>query len=64
MTFFHLLVIKTTDSKSQNNDIFPNALTHGFGPKMAIFQTFFFKQYSPGKCLLPYSRTKERISRL
>ena len=23
---------------------FPNALTHGFGPKMAIFPTFFFKE--------------------
>ena len=23
-------------------DIFPNGLTHGFEPKMAIFPTFFF----------------------
>ena len=23
-------------------DSFPNGLTHGFGPKMAIFPTFFF----------------------
>ena len=23
-------------------DIFPKAITHGFGPKMAIFPTFFF----------------------
>ena len=23
-------------------DIFPKGLTHGFGPKTAIFQTFFF----------------------
>ena len=23
-------------------DIFPKGLTHGFGPKMAIFATFFF----------------------
>ena len=36
----------------------------GFGPKMAIFPTFFFSQYRPGKCLLGYSRTKKRLSRL
>ena len=23
-------------------DIYPKGLTHGFGPKMAIFRTFFF----------------------
>ena len=33
-------------------DIFQKGLTHGFGPKMAIFPTFFFRQYRPGKCLL------------
>ena len=35
--------------------IFPNGLTHGLCPKMAIFP-FFFRQYRPGKCLLRYSR--------
>ena len=25
-------------------DIFPKGLTHGFGPKMAIYPTFFFRQ--------------------
>ena len=25
---------------------------HGFGPKLAIFPHFFFRQYSPGKCVL------------
>ena len=25
-------------------DIFPKGLTHGFGPKIAIFPTFFFRQ--------------------
>ena len=34
--------IKTTTSKSRKIDIFPKGLTHGFGPKMAIFPTFFF----------------------
>ena len=34
--------IKTRSSNSQKIDIFPNGLIHGFGPKMAIFATFFF----------------------
>ena len=33
--------IKTTSSKSPRIDIFPKGLTHCFGPKMAIFPTFF-----------------------
>ena len=33
--------IKTQSSKSRKIDIFPKGLTHGFGPKMAIFPTFF-----------------------
>ena len=32
--------------------------------KMAIFPNCFFKQYRTEKCLLRYSRTKKRISRL
>ena len=31
---------------------------------MAIFPTFFFREYRPGKCLLRYFRTKKRPSRL
>ena len=34
--------MKTRSSKSQKIDIFPQGLTHGFGPKMAMFPTFFF----------------------
>ena len=34
--------IKTRISKSRQIDIFPKGITHGFGPKMAIFPTFFF----------------------
>ena len=34
--------IKTRSSKSRKIDIFPKGLTHGFGPKMAIFPTFLF----------------------
>ena len=37
---------------------------HGFGVKTAIFQTFFFWQYMSGKCVLRYSRTNKRLSRL
>ena len=37
--------IKKGSSKSRKIDIFPKGLTHGFGPKMAIFPTFFFRQY-------------------
>ena len=36
---------KNMKSKSRKIDIFPKGLTHGFGPKMAIFPTFFFRQY-------------------
>ena len=33
---------KNKSSKSRIIDIFPKGLTDGFGPKMAIFPTFFF----------------------
>ena len=56
--------IKKRSSKRRTIDIFPKGLTHGFGPKMVIFPSFFFRQYRPGKCLLRYSRAKKRLSRL
>ena len=34
--------MKIRSSKSRKIDIFPKGLTDGFGPKMAIFQPFFF----------------------
>ena len=34
--------IKTRSLKSRKTDIFPKGLTHGFGPKMAFFESFFF----------------------
>ena len=34
--------IKTRSLKSRKNDIFPQGLTDGFGPKMVIFATVFF----------------------
>ena len=33
--------LKTRGSNSQKIDIFPKGLSHGFGPKMAIFPTFW-----------------------
>ena len=56
--------IKKKNSQTRKIDIFPKGLTHGFGPNMAIFPTFFFRQYKAGKCLLLYFRTKKRLSRL
>ena len=56
-----LYSIKTRSSTSRKIDIFPNRLTHGFGPKMAIFPAFIFGQYKPGKGLLRYSRAKKRL---
>ena len=35
------LGFKKGSSKSRKIHIFPKGLTHGFGPKMAIFLTFF-----------------------
>ena len=55
---------KNKKFKKSKMAIFPKGLTHGFGLKMDIFATFIFRQYRPGKCLLPYSRTKKRLSRL
>ena len=54
---------KNKKFKKSKIDIFLKWLTHGFGPKMAIFPTFFFRQYRPGKCLLRYSRTKKCLFR-
>ena len=51
--------IKARSSKSRKIDIFLKALTHGFGPKMAIFHLFFFRQYRAGKGVLRYSRTNK-----
>ena len=56
--------IKTRSSKSGKIDIFPKGLTHGFGTKMPLFETFFFRKYRPRKSLLRYSRAKKRLSRL
>ena len=55
--FYDVLAQKKTLSRLQKQevqkvqkiDIFPKGSTHRFGPKIAIFTTFFFRQYRPGK---------------
>ena len=56
--------IRTASSKSGKIAIFAKRLTHGFGPKLAISPSFVFRQYRAGKCVLRYSRTNKRLSRL
>ena len=51
--------IKKRSSRSRKIDIFAKGLTHRFGPKMAIFPNFSFRQHRPGKCLLRYSRRRK-----
>ena len=58
------LAYKNNKFKKTKTDISLKGLTHGFGTKMAIFSTFLFRQYSLGKCLLRYSRTKKHFSRI
>ena len=50
--------------KTLKNCHFSKEITHGFAPKIAIFASFFFRQFQPGNCLLQYSRTKKSLSRL
>ena len=42
--------MKTTNSRSCKIENFAKGLVHGIGPKLAIFPSFYFKQYRPGKC--------------
>ena len=44
--------------------IFAKGLTNGSGLKFAIFPSFVFRNYRARKCVLRYSRTKKRLSRL
>ena len=55
--------MKRKYSKSWNIDFFPKGLPNGFGPKIAIFPTFFFRQYRQGKCLLRHYKKKKGRSR-
>ena len=55
--------MKTRSSNSRKIDIFPNRLTHGFGPEMAVFPTFLGGQNKAEKCFLRYW-TKNCLSRV
>ena len=64
--------IKTRSSKSRKIDIFPKGLTHGFGPKMAFFCTFFFQALQARKMSvmifenekMPFQAIKTRSSKI
>ena len=43
------LAIKTRSLECRKIELFPKGLTHGFGPIMAIFPTFFFGHYRLAK---------------
>ena len=53
--FYHILEREDAFLGYKNKNIkkskVPKGLTHGFGPKMVILPTFFFRQYRPEKCL-------------
>ena len=52
-------LIKQRSSKSRKIDIFPKGLTHGFSPKMAIFQTLFFQAIQARKMSFVISQNKK-----
>ena len=52
-------VIKTRCSKTRKFEVFSKGVVHGFGRKLAIFACLYFRQQSPGKCVLRYSRRKK-----
>ena len=56
--------IKTRSSKTRKIDIFPKGITHGFGPKMAIFQTFFLGKIGKVNVFSDLLEQKKRFSRL
>ena len=56
--------IKTRSSKSQKIEIFPNGLTHGFGPKIAISPTFFLGSIGQKNFFYDILEQKKRLSRL
>ena len=57
-----LLGYKRWSSNSRKIDICQKGLTHIFGPKMAIFQTFFLGNIGQENVFLRYS--KKRLSTL
>ena len=52
--------IKTKSLKSRKIKIFPKGLTHGFGPKMAMFPTFCFQEIQARKmCFTIFQKKKK-----
>ena len=58
------LAYKNKKFKNSKNGHFLKGVNSWFLFKNGDFSNFFFRQYTPGKCLLRYSRTKKRLSRL
>ena len=66
------LAIKTRSLECRKIEVSPKALTHGFGPNMAIFPTFFFKAILKRKMTFtiiqnekaPFQAIKTRSSRI
>ena len=55
---------RKTKFKKSKNSHFSKGVNPWFWSKNGHFSNFFFRQYRPGKCLLRYSRTKKRLSRV
>ena len=55
---------KNNKFKKSKNGHFFKRVNASFWSKNDHFSNFFFRQYRPGKCLLRYTRTKKRLSRL
>ena len=52
--------IKTRSLKSRKTDNFPKRLSHGFGPNMAIFPTFFFQAIQVRECFFTIFQIKKK----
>ena len=64
--FYHILqkkkaffqAIKTRSSNNRKIDIFPKVITHGLGPKMAIFLSFFLALQVKKRCFMIFQNEK------
>ena len=59
-----LIGYKQKKLKKLKNWHFSKGVKPWFWSKNSHFSNFFFRQYTPRTCLLQYSRTKKRLSRL
>ena len=59
-----ILRYKNKTFKKSKNWRFFKGVIPWYRSKYCYFSNFFFRQYRPGKCLLRYSRTEKRLSRL